>query len=161
MNNFIDNLIVDKEKKGSYLLGIQDNNQIKDIIIETPIVRTPFGIEDYNNKQIINIEFSNKDHDNDVFNFYNTVKSYEKAILDTVVVDDYNLDNLDYVTSIRQSGKFDPMIRVNLTNNSEIPLNGCPKNTKLKAQIRLKKIWVWKERWGLYWDVLSILDESE
>ena len=58
MSNFIENLVVDKEKKGSYLLGLQEGNQVNDIIFTSPIVRTPFGIENFKNKQNINVEFT-------------------------------------------------------------------------------------------------------
>ena len=43
------------------------------------------------------------------------------------------------------------MIRVNVDDDSEIPYDGCPKNTKIRASHQIKKIWIWNERWGLYW----------
>ena len=150
MSNFIENIVVDKEKKGSYILGLQDGNQVNDIVFTSPIVRTPFGIENYKNKQNINIEFADMTHDNEVSNFYSYLKSIEENI-QNVQLEDVNLSELDFVSSIKQTGKFDPMIRVNIDNDSEIPYDGCPKNTKIKAIIKLKKIWIWNERWGLYW----------
>lgn len=150
MSNFIENIVVDKEKKGSYILGLQDGNQVNDIVFTSPIVRTPFGIENYKNKQNINIEFTDMTHDNEVSNFYSYLKSIEENI-HNVQLEDVNLSELDFVSSIKQTGKFDPMIRVNIDNDSEIPYDGCPKNTKIKAIIKLKKIWIWNERWGLYW----------
>jgi len=150
MSNFIENLVVDKEKKGSYLLGIQDGNQVNDIIFTSPIVRTPFGIENYKNKQNINVEFTGIKHDNEVSNFYSYLKGIEENI-QNLQLEDVDLSELDFVSSFKQTGNFDPMIRVNLDNDSEIPYDGCPKNTKIKAIIKLKKIWIWNERWGLYW----------
>jgi hypothetical protein len=153
MSDLINNLVIDKEKKGSYLLGLQDGNKIKDIVFTSPVVRTPFGIEEFKNKQIINIEFTEKDHDNEVFNFYSYVKSVEEVIMNEISLEDVDVSELDFVTSFRQTGKFDPMIRVNINNESEIPYDGCPKNTKIKAMIRLKKIWVWNYKWGIYWEI--------
>jgi hypothetical protein len=150
MSNFIENLVVDKEKKGSYLLGLQEGNQVNDIIFTSPIVRTPFGIENFKNKQNINVEFTGLTHDNEVSNFYSYLKSVEENI-QNLQLEDVDLSELDFVSSFKQTGKFDPMIRVNIDNDSEIPYDGCPKNTKIKAIIKLKKIWIWNERWGLYW----------
>lgn len=150
MSNFIENLVVDKEKKGSYLLGLQEGNQVNDIIFTSPIVRTPFGIENYKNKQNINVEFTDMTHDNEVSNFYSYLKGIEENI-QNLQLDDVDLSELDFVSSFKQTGKFDPMIRVNIDNDSEIPYDGCPKNTKIRAIIKLKKIWIWNERWGLYW----------
>ena len=151
MSNFIENLIVDKEKKGSYLLGSQEGNQVVDIMFTSPIVRSPFGIEEYKNKQNINIEFTGMAHDNEVSNFFSYLRGIEENIQNHLQLEDIDLSELDFVTSFKQSGKFDPMIRVNIDDNSEIPYDGCPKNTKIKAVIKLKKIWIWKDRWGLYW----------
>tara|TARA_B100001248_G_C27334244_1_gene433010 strand:- start:74 stop:553 length:480 start_codon:yes stop_codon:yes gene_type:complete len=150
MSNFIENLVVDKEKKGSYLLGLQEGNQVNDIIFTSPIVRTPFGIENYKNKQNINVEFTGMAHDNEVSNFYSYLKGIEEKI-QNLHLDDVDLSELDFVSSFKQSGKFDPMIRINIDNDSEIPYDGCSKNTKIRAIIKLKKIWIWNERWGLYW----------
>ena len=150
MSNFIENLVVDKEKKGSYLLGLQEGNQVNDIIFTSPIVRTPFGIENFKNKQNINVEFTDLTHDNEVSNFYSYLKSVEENI-QNLQLEDVDLSELDFVSSFKQTGKFDPMIRVNIDNDSEIPYDGCPKNTKIRAIIKLKKIWIWNERWGLYW----------
>ena len=138
MSNFIENLVVDKEKKGSYLLGLQEGNQVNDIIFTSPIVRTPFGIENYKNKQNINVEFTDMTHDNEVSNFYSYLKGIEENI-QNLQLDDVDLSELDFVSSFKQTGKFDPMIRVNIDNDSEIPYDGCPKNTKIRAIIKLKK----------------------
>lgn len=152
MSNFIEKIVVDKEKKGSYLLGLQEGNQIVDLVFTSPVVRTPFGIEEYKNKQNINVEFTGKDYDNDVLNFYNYLKGVEESIQKNLDLgDDIDLSELEFVSSFKQTGKFDPMLRVNISDDSEIPYDGCSKNTKIKAVIKLKKIWIWNERWGIYW----------
>ena len=156
MSDFIERLVIDKERKGSYLLTLDVGNELKDIVIETPIVRTPFGIEKYKNKDVINIEFTNKDHDNEVHNFYSKIKGIEEVLKEKLYIDDLDICNMEFVTSVKQSGKYDPMLRVNITNDSEIPYDGCPKNTKLKAVIKLKKVWAWDDRWGLFYEIVRI-----
>merc|ERR1711916_133333 len=104
MSNLIDNLVIDKEKKGSYLVGLQEGNKIIDIVFTSPVVRTPFGIENFKNKQVINVEFTGKDHDNEVHNFYSYLKSTEEAIRDNIVLEDVDVSELDFVSSIKQSG---------------------------------------------------------
>ena len=65
----MENLVVDKERKDPiyFIIKMGKNNEI---IFQIQKVRNPFGIETYNNKRVINIEFTNKDKDNNVHNFY-------------------------------------------------------------------------------------------
>jgi hypothetical protein len=152
----MENLIVDKERKGSYLLYNKDGNNWNEIIFKIPKVRTPFGTETYNNKRVINIEFTNKDKDNDVHNFYSQLIGYEEMISKQIQLEDFETYNKEFVSCIRKNGKFLPLIRVNITDNTKIPISGCPAKSYITGEIRLKKIWTWNNRWGLYFDAKSI-----
>ena len=44
----------------------------------------------------------------------------------------------------------------NIVEDSELPYDGCPKNTKFKAFIRLKKVWSWSNKWGLFFEIIRI-----
>ena len=79
---------------------------------------------------------------------------------DNLELEDLDTYNMEFVSCIKQTGKYDPMLRVNIVEGSELPYDGCPKNTKLKAIIRLKKVWAWNNKWGLFWDVIRIDNQN-
>ena len=152
----MENLIIDKERKGSYLLYSREGNEWNEIIFTIPNVRTPFGIETYNNKRVINIEFTNKDKNNDVHNFYSELMGYEELFRNQIQIDDLETYDKEFVSSIRQNGKFLPLIRVNITKDTKLSINGCEPKSFITGEIRLKKIWCWNNKWGLYFDAKSI-----
>ncbi|VVU95055.1 hypothetical protein CPAV1605_780 [seawater metagenome] len=151
----MENIGIEKEKKGSYLLYSDQN----EIIFDIPGLKTPFGIEEYNNKRVINLEFTNMEGDNDIRNLFCQLSGYEenfqKNIEELKHIDDFDLCE-NFVSSIRKNGKFDPLIRVHITDDSEIPLSGCPAKSKVCGKIRLKKLWTWKDKWGMWMDVINL-----
>lgn len=44
-------------------------------------VKSPFGMELYNGKYILNIEFTNYDNNNEIYNIYNEIKSFDDILL--------------------------------------------------------------------------------
>ena len=148
---------IEEERKGSYLLYQED---CKDILFNFENMKLPFGIENYNNKRIVNLEFSNKDDNNYMYNLYSTLKGMENKIsTDNYIENNLDLNGKEFVSCIRQNGKFDPLIRVNVTNDVNI-VDDIKKQQVVSGCIRLKKIWIWNNKWGLWFDVINIFNSN-
>ena len=152
----MEDIVIDKEKKGSYLLFLKKENELDEIKFNLPILRTPFGIENFNNKRVINIEFTNMENDNDVHNLYSQISGLEEQFQEQIQVDDFETYGKEFVSCIRKKGKFDPLLRVNVTKDTNIPFNGCPSKSYINGLLRLKKIWTWNDKWGLWFDAISL-----
>jgi len=106
----------------------------KQIGMKTPILTSPFGIEKYLNKHIINIEFTNLKENNDVYNFYAKIQQiddffkkikWNKNILNLVnnkipqeLIN--KIQNKNYISCIRQRANFDPLLRVHLLEKKNV-----------------------------------------
>lgn len=153
------NIEITYEKKGSYLI----TSEGKDISIEIPDVKIPFGIEDYNKKKIVNIEFTGMELDNKVHNFYSQIIGFENLFQKEICnLDQCQIDQSDeFVSCIKKNGKFTPMVRVNILDESLIPLKGCKKNSCVNGKIILKKVWKWREKWGLFFELTELNVKTE
>lgn len=163
------------ENKNNFGIFIKDNDY-KKMTLKTPIIKIPFGIQEYFHKDIINIEMTNYETNNYVYNFFTTLKQID-TFFKNLQNDDF-INNLNYSVSptfkesikgknylscIKMRDKFDPLYRtltkkrgsVILTkfydkDNKEInPFN--IKNRKGSMELELAFLWTTKTDYGISW----------
>lgn len=95
----------------------------------TPSMAIPFGVEKYNYKEIVNLEFTGLNENNSVYNFYSKIKQIDTFMINLSKYENFaeklkftpsqdllnKLRGKDYVSCIRQRpGKFDSLLRVHI-----------------------------------------------
>jgi hypothetical protein len=123
-----------KKQKNSYRLFIKSGRRLQLIKFKLRNVLCPFGIETFNNKKIVNLEFCNYQKDNNSYNNYIFFKrideifskfsrgrDYLKKFRNIGIYSDINekVLNATYKSSIREKksdekGDYDPLFRVYL-----------------------------------------------
>jgi hypothetical protein len=147
--------------------------------IKTPVCLMPFGLETYNNKEIINIELSNAT--NEQINFNATVRMLDKLyqqfsnkqIQENNVFPFINLpagfakevSNMEYSPCIKPS-LLGSIIRCHVKPNINVikKVNGtnviCSKNDLKKSnaiiELELGNIWIHNNKYGLIWYINNI-----
>ena len=153
-----------------------DPSKIYEIIsIETLPMGIPFGIETYNYKNILNIEFSKMNNNNAMYNLYSTISqidkffsrlSYDKSIVSKIRISKKVLQNISgksYVPSVRtRPHKFDPLFRTYIKDNiifhDTLNRHVDKKDIKLKSGIfilKLDSLWISKYNYGLIWGIVD------
>lgn len=123
------------QKGGSYRIKYIDNqDKYTNIIYKTPIIKVPFGVEEYAKKDIINLEFTDYQKNNDVFNFITQIEQLDDFLSRLQNIDDnndeffsksfvfninkdvlYDIKGKQYVSCIRRNkGIYDPSLRTHL-----------------------------------------------
>lgn len=150
------------------------------LILKSPIMNVPFGVEKYLSKYILNLEFTNKDKNNEMNNFYATLKqidnfmyrlSWDEELIDESCVSIQFIKDIYkkyYVSCIRNRNKYDPLFRTHIrkTKNKQTTefykieddnriylLNDeiCKKEGEF--EIELDFVWITKDSYGLTWYV--------
>lgn len=170
-NYIYTDLVVSKNKKKYEILK---NN--KKIGIKSEIVRAPFGIEKYNNKYIINIEFTGYKENNNVYNFLNKIKQmdyfFERIKWDKNIKKEASYITEEFIEEIKDKeyksciknrpNNYDPLLRVyimeikqkmitkfiNKEKQNIIELNKI-KEMKGEYMLLIDKIWINKKNYGL------------
>lgn len=150
------------------------NSQL--ITLNSPPMRIPFGPEKYGFMDVINLQFTNKDRNNIMYNFYSQIISidrfFEKIGYDKKFQDKLNLSsdfknfiaNKDYQSAIKMNLKFDPLLRCQLKKKGTMLETIVEKdgiqfpifNTKgemVTIKIFVNNIWANQNNFGLTWVV--------
>jgi len=171
------NIILTPLKKNFKIYHIKyDPSKIYEIIsIKTLSMGIPFGIEKYNYKNILNIEFSKMNNDNAMYNLYSTISqidkffarlSYDKSIINKIRISKKVLQNISgksYVPSVRtRPHKFDPLLRTYVKSNAIFhdTLNRYVEKKDIKSKsgifiLNLDSLWISKYNYGLIWFIID------
>jgi len=114
------------KQRNNYRLYINNNNNNSRIILRTPLMNIPFGVEKYKYKDILNLEFSNV-NTNKMYNFLTAIKQIDNFFINIMTNDikykiknklPYNLlENIkgkSYVSCIKYRKNFDSLFRTHL-----------------------------------------------
>ena len=166
--------------KTSYNIFIY-KDMMKEIKIQSSILNIPFGIEDYNNKKIINLELMNIKSNKDVYRMYSEIKSielfFENFIKNSEIIDRDlpnnlldDIKNKSFISCIKDRENSNALFRVHIKKikrkyltvfkkkNSEILYNNI-KGEKGIFIICLKSLWISNDNYGLIWSLDSgVLD---
>lgn len=142
-------------KTKTFINVLSENKKIKFILNNIVI---PFGVEIYNQKEIVNIEIQPKN--NESYNYISIIESLENKVRNSKID---MIKNKNLITSIKDSkfGKIlrthlipDPDIYIKSKSNSKINLLKTNlKNCESNITILLKGIWIKDESYGLLWSL--------
>lgn len=148
-------------KKNKYiLLYINDDSSMSKINFEGKKLYSPFGIEEYNNKFILNLEVNNNNEIlrsiKEIDNFLRSIESFyigEKEI---------KLDDLEYYPIIKKRKDKKPIIRSHIKitrkkinteikneKNDRLTIYEFPKKTKVNVILELGDLWIYKKKFGI------------
>lgn len=148
---------IQQQNKNTFkIMYLNAEDQYKKIIYKTPIVNIPFGVEKYNFKDIINVEFTNLKGSNEVYNFYTQIKQIDEFLTnlnkednkDTHSVDFINNLNYElvnnikgktYISCIRENKKYDPMLRTHVRKTKKMIKSKVYKNKKEFPILSMKR----------------------
>lgn len=143
------------------------DNKLCKILFKTPIMTTPFGIEEYKGKQIINLEMTNIDANKQMKAFFKDINKYDDFFNNFKKIDDLDLSNKQYCNFIKLRGKYDPLIRMSLKRSKyrtvvecylensithqqeQITTNNIRKNDKIQAIFCIDNLWIHEDKYGV------------
>jgi hypothetical protein len=153
------------------------------IKLTTPPMLAPFGPEKYNYRDILNLEFTNKDKNNDVYNFFSDINAIDAFLsklsynveLQTKINLDQDIKNLikgkSYLSCIRPRSQF-PLLRTHFqtkgktVNTAITDSNGSLqqmdkiKGKTVVAIIKLGSLWATNDSYGINWitEIINIIN---
>ncbi|ARF09036.1 hypothetical protein Catovirus_1_1086 [Catovirus CTV1] len=163
-------IILIPEKKKGYRFAY-NMSRLK---ISTPEMYIPFGIEMYNNKEILNFTIYNKD--NVTHNFIRYLETIEK-VYEQFSGPEIGKSNLPFVnlppdfikdvqkkefTKTLKPGTNGSMLRTHVKNveisdkNNKLLLSKDIIKKKCKCEIELANVWIYGNKYGLVWHVNKI-----
>lgn len=130
---------------------------------KTSKCKMPFGIERYNNKDIINLEFDT--NMNDGHNYIAMMKHCDKifskiqesgARMQKKFIED--IQDKYYITSLKERdlGKVHHRCHVKKGTNIDIILDEKYKESDIYAEIEMENIWISKDMFGIVWMITKI-----
>jgi len=142
-------------KTKTFINVLSDNKKIKFTLNNIVI---PFGVEIYNQKEIVNLEIQPKN--NESYNYISIIESIENKVKNSKLD---MIKNKNLIQSIKDSkyGKIlrthlavDPDIFIKTKNDAKINLMKTNlKNSESNVTISLKGIWIKDESYGLLWSL--------
>lgn len=140
-------------KTKTFINVLSENKKIKFTLNNIVI---PFGVEIYNQKEIVNLEIQPKN--NETYNYISIIESIENKIKNSSLD---MIKNKNLITSIKDS-KYGKILRTHLIKDPEIYIKSKSdtkinlmktnlKNSESNVNISLKGIWIKDESYGLYW----------
>ena len=142
-------------------------------------MKSPFGIEKYNFKEIVNFEFTNHKENNEMFNQVSLIKqldSFMKNINNNELENSINpvtedITDKQYMSCLKEKRNFDPLIRVHLKKKSKNTITNfyCKhknsniydiKNKICNITLELGDLWINEYNYGLviYMSDIEILN---
>jgi hypothetical protein len=142
-------------KTKTFINVLSENKKIKFTLNNIVI---PFGVEIYNQKELLNIEIQPKN--NESYNYISIIESIENKILNSKLD---ILKNKNFISSIKDS-KYGKILRTHLIKDPEIYIKSKTdtkinlmksnlKNSESNVNISLKGIWIKDDNYGLYWSL--------
>ena len=142
-----------------------NNNNKEKLIINTPIMRTPFGLEQSYNNLLIKGEFKNIKENLIMENFYNFIITLHKDLIELVYVK-FN-KCIEINPDIRYS-KFDPLLTIKIIqyknqiktdfffNDDLITYKDILKNDNFIAKLLIDNIFFFKNKYSCKFKAISI-----
>ena len=128
----------------------------------------PFGVESFNNKYILNLEFESSSNLHN--NYISTLSTFEKKILEKKYETEINIESLlinkKFLSSIKDS-KLGKIVRAHISDSTNVfilkkdssKMNIDKENlkgTSTNIELTLKGLWVNDNSYGFYWNVNSV-----
>ena len=171
-------------QKKNYTVYHSNKYKNEQIVFKTPIMKLPFGVEKYGNKDVLNAEFTNRQSNNIMFNFWTEMSQFEKFI-ENLSCDEETVIN--YLNANRFGGElvkqingkpftncvrtrpepYNPHFRLHVRHNVDMfrktgdGSKQIMSSTDIKGKaailtVQLGSLWVTASSYGLVWYVNSV-----
>lgn len=135
----------------------------KKLSFTTPIVNIPFGLEKYQKKYYINMEFTNVKTNNYIYNFMATIQTIDNYFRNLQSINNIDLTKLKYYSCFKERPEqYDPMLRTMVKCNVEIESDypntifDIEKGTFINCIIEIDNLWIYDDTYGLQWVIKKI-----
>lgn len=152
----IEEIILKSKSKSFNHLMIKDNNDYKNIRVNLKNCFIPFGLEEYNNKYVLNFEIGkNKEFNNLIIK----LESEMNNLLDnsfnvkSVLSKKENYDILCKGHIIKNRNK---IITKFLKDKNELSIFNLEKGKTYNLEIEISGIWIYKDNAGYYINIINI-----
>jgi len=132
------------------------------LIIQTPLLYIPFGIQEYNTRNTLDIAFHNIKYSKQTEYFYNTINDIHNTILDILDTKDKT------IFGIKHSVGYPPLLKLNVDNTSvwnntreKLSLEDINKNSFGTFIIHLDGLYISEKNIGFIWNVFQIRIKEE
>lgn len=156
----INEILVSNEKNNFYKLFVNDNGKNKPIRINIENVNLPFGLEDYNNKIIINFELDKSASSQE---YEKLVRLVEKNISNLIEKDEIDVKSVLYEKEERPTlcrgyikKNRNKIITIYKIDGKEVSLYDICKNEKYNIEIELSGIWKYNNTAGIFLNIISL-----
>lgn len=150
--------------ENSYNIFISYMEHPKELIIQTPIMITPFGISLFGNNKYIDLSFINKNNDEEINLFYEKISEINNHVLKHMRYK-HKYFKKNFINSIKSSsGIYPERIRVSISDkikcydkyNNIDNLDNLNSRTLVKALIHVSHIWINNGKFGIYWNIVQL-----
>lgn len=168
------NLIFTKRGK-NYTIVLRNGKDLKKFAFASPALKIPFGVEKYNYKRIVNLQFIDYKKNNSLYNFYSCLKQLDnffyRLSYDTTVNNHFSpnlieqLKGKQYIPFMKKS--YAPILRTHLRETAKklitevkqgdtyVELDDL-KGVFCTAKIELGSLWITDTSYGVTWYVNEI-----
>lgn len=150
-------LITTLDKSKIYLIDDKKNyriryNGVDKLLYIIKNIYSPFGVEKYNNKDILNLEIeNNSNYNNNIISLLKELDEYFNDFTKT----DQKFFNLNYISFLKNNGNNKFIIRTHLSKKLKIKAkNNDPKsiifkNNSFSIELEFSNVWVYNNSYGL------------
>ena len=155
-----DEILISNERSNFYKIFNSVNDIPKPIRIKLHKINVPFGMEEYNNKYIINFEMNDSKN---CINYINSIKKLEKNICNLIEV-----ENLEIKSVLNERNDLPILSRAYIKKNrnkiitifndedKECSIFEMKKNTLYDVEIEISGIWRYNNTGGLFLNIISL-----
>jgi len=150
-------LITTLDKSKIYLIDDKKNyriryNGVDKLLFMVKNIYSPFGVEKYNNKDILNLEIeNNSNYNNNIISLLKELDEYFNDLTKT----DQKFFHLNYTSFLKNNGNNKFIIRTHLSKKLKIKAkNNDPKsiifkNNSFSIELEFSNVWVYNNSFGL------------
>lgn len=156
----LDEILISSEKSNFYKLFTSVNDNPKPIRLILDKVNIPFGMEEYNNKYVINFEMNDSEN---CVRYMETIKKLEKNIGN--LIDNENIDiksalkereDLPILSRAYVKKNRNKIITVYKEDDKECSIFEMTKNIFYEVEIEISGIWKYNNTGGLFLNIISL-----
>lgn len=156
----LDEILISSEKSNFYKLFTSVNDNPKPIRLILDKVNIPFGMEEYNNKYVINFEMNDSEN---CIRYMETIKKLEKNIGNLIENENIDIksalkerDDLPILSRAYVKKNRNKIITVYKEDDKECSIFSMTKNIFYQVEIEISGIWKYNNTGGLFLNIISL-----
>ena len=154
----IEDIVINRISDKFYQINVKEKESLTNLKIKLNNCYIPFGIEEYNNKYIVNFEVNNNEE------FVKLIRFIEKKLNELLETNEiFELKSVFHKKSkynllckshIKKNDNL--FISKYLLNNKETSLFDLKKQSIYDLHVEVSGIWIYKNTYGLYINIITI-----